>query len=254
MERHAPTQTRLIEYPESDGRPMGESDAHRDEMKNYAIEVLQDHFAADAMVYVSGNNFLYFTEGVPADTVSPDAYVVKGVPRRQRNVYKVWEEGGRVPCFALEVTSKSTRSEDLGPKMSKYRDDLKVPEYFIFDLYAEWVPERLRGGRLAGETYLPVAANPAGRLVSMELGLELAILDGHLRFFRPGEAEPLPTRMERALLAEQRVQTAEQRVQSAEQRAQSAEQRVQTAEQRALAAEADAAQLRSELDRLRRQG
>ena len=197
--------TQPIVYPVRDGRPMGETDEHRDEMMSYAIDVLRAFFAADPMVYVSGNNFIYYTEGVPGDCVSPDAYVVRGVPNRLRDVYKVWEEGSKVPVFALEVTSKSTRSEDLGGKKSKYQDDLKVREYFLFDLRGDWLPERLRGYRLAGDLYLPIAANAAGRLPSEELALELGVQGRHLRFYRPGAAEPLPTDAERAATAEAEV-------------------------------------------------
>lgn len=199
--RHV-TQTPPIEYPTRDGRPMGETDEHRQEMEQYAINVLEDHFAKDPAVYVSGNNFVYYTEGVPADCVSPDAYVVKGAPKKLRDTYKLWEEGGRAPCFALEVTSKSTRSEDLGPKMSKYRDDLHIPEYFLFDLRGDWLAEKLRGFRLVGDLYQPIAAGPGGRLPSVELGLELGVEGRHLRFYVAGATAPLPTRAERAERAE----------------------------------------------------
>lgn len=185
-----------IEYPTRDGKPMGETDDHRDEMKDYAINVLKDHFKDDPQVYVSGNNFLYYTEGVPAACVSPDTYVVKGVPNRQRDVYKVWEEGGRVPSFVLEVTSRGTRREDLGDKMMTYRDDLRVEEYFMFDLRGEWIPERLRGFALKGGVYQPIAVSASGRMSARSIGLDLGVQGGHLRFFLPGAAVPLPTREE----------------------------------------------------------
>src|SRR5258706_16002933 len=78
-ERHVP-----VTYPESDGKPMAESDAHQIEMTEYAIQLLKDVFADQKKVYVAGNNFLYYTAGVPGDVVSPDCYVVKGVPKRVR--------------------------------------------------------------------------------------------------------------------------------------------------------------------------
>ncbi len=214
MER---TVEQTIEYPVRDGRPMGESDEHRDEMQNYAIDLLDGYFSSDPTVYVSGNNFIYYSQGIPTDCVSPDAYVVRGVPKKKRDVYKMWEEGGRTPCFALEVTSRSTRSEDLGPKMSKYRDDLKVAEYFLFDLRGEWIRERLRGFRLVGEVYQPIVANAAGRLESGELGLELGVRGEHLRFFRSGAEEPLPTDRECAQQERERAQRAEARAERAEQ-------------------------------------
>ena len=182
---------------------MGESDDHRKEMNDYAINVLKDCFRSDPMVYVSGNNFLYYTEGVPADCVSPDTYVVKGVSCVSRDIFKVWEEGGHVPCFVLEVTSKSTKLEDLGTKMARYRDDLGVPEYFLFDPRKDWVKGRLQGYRLDAGMYKLIEPGPSERLASRELGLELGVESSHVRFYLPGAVDPLPTFEERAYRAEE---------------------------------------------------
>ncbi len=249
-----------VVYPSRDGRPMGETDDHRDELKDWMLNVLRDRFAGEPMVYVSGNNFVYFVEGDTKECVSPDVYVVKGVPNRQRDNYQAWKEGGRLPCFVLEITSKSTRREDLGEKMAKYRDDLGVKEYFLFDPHREWVVDQLRGYALQGDMYQSINPNAAGRLPSGELGLELAVVGGHVRFFAPGDSAPLPTREERAeqehQRAEQEHQRAEQERQRAEQEHQRAEQEHQRAEQerqRAELAEQEALQLRTELERLRRE-
>ncbi len=196
MDPRQALQAKSIEYPTRDGRPMGESDDHRDEMKDYLINVLKDFFQGDANVYVSGNNFLYYTEGVPGDCVCPDVYVVRGVPNHQRDIYRVWEEGGHSPSFVIEVSSKNTRMEDLGEKMAKYREVLGVREYFLFDPRADWIPTRLRGFLLQEGVYQPIAAGPSGRLSSGELGLELASVGRHLRLYVPGATDPLPTREE----------------------------------------------------------
>lgn len=206
-----------VEYPVRDGKPMGETDQHRDELKDYALNVLLDHFAGIPGVYVSGNNFVYYAEGDPRVVVSPDTYVVKGVEQAQRDTFKVWEHEGRRPCFVLEITSKSTRREDLGAKMSRYRDDLEVPEYFLFDPRAEWIQEGLRGFSLAEPgLYQPMEPDARGRFPSAALGLELGVLGGHLRFFRPGEPDPLPTRAERADAERQRADAERQRADAAE--------------------------------------
>lgn len=197
VERRAPLRRPAVVYPESDGEPMAESDLHRDEMIA-AIDALRRRYRGKKNIYVSGDNFIYYKRGVPSCCVSPDTYVVKGVHGRRRRVYKTWEEGGAVPCFVLEVTSDSTREEDLGRKMMKYRDDLRVPEYFLFDPLGEWIPERLRGYVLRDGIYLAVEMEPPGRLPSRELGLELGIVDGHVRFFRPRQQEPIPTSEELA--------------------------------------------------------
>lgn len=210
MQGEVSTPTEPVEYPVSDGRPMGETDLHRDVMQEDAIEVLRDHFAPLAdRCYVSGNNFVYYRRGDPRAVVSPDAYLVRGVPQRLRDTFKVWEEGGRRPSWVLEVTSRKTRLEDQGDKMSRYRDDLAVPEYFQFDPRAEWIREALRGYTLRDGVYQPLERDARGRIASAELGLELGAADGRLRFFRPGEDDPLPTRVERARQAEARVEQAE---------------------------------------------
>ncbi len=45
---------RQVEYPESDGHPMGETDTHRQLMVDL-IEALKTYFTAEIDVYVSGN-------------------------------------------------------------------------------------------------------------------------------------------------------------------------------------------------------
>src|SRR5438094_6853144 len=57
-------------YPTSDGRPMAETDWHRDIMFAL-IKVLQSFFAADRNVYVSGNLLLYYVRGNKRRHVSP---------------------------------------------------------------------------------------------------------------------------------------------------------------------------------------
>src|SRR5438094_770635 len=94
---------RPVHYPESDGKPMAESDLHRKEMTRL-IETLDDFFAAGADVYVSGNLLLYYEEGNPRASVAPDVFVVRGVPKRDRPIYKLWEEGAP-PTVVIEVTS-----------------------------------------------------------------------------------------------------------------------------------------------------
>lgn len=226
-----------VHYPESDGKPMGETDYHRIEMQCYVIEVLEDRFADQPDVYVAGNNFLYFVEGKPRRCVSPDAYVVKGVARHPRRTYKVWEEGGRTPCVVFEITSDSTQLEDRGDKLAIYRDDLHVPEYFLFDPLGEWMTGQLRGYRLADEVYMPMAPVD-GRLSSSELGLDVLVHDGHLRFRDPATGALLPIRRERA--------------DAERQRADAERQRADAERQRADALAVDVERLRAEVDRLRR--
>ncbi len=56
--RYAPTDEKDIFYPESDGKPMAETELHRDAL----IEILQtlsEHYKDTADVCVSGNMMMY---------------------------------------------------------------------------------------------------------------------------------------------------------------------------------------------------
>ena len=63
-----------VYYPDSDGKPMAESDLHRDIMLD-VIFMLQRWFAGQSDdVYVSGNILVYYVEGDPRRSVSPDVH------------------------------------------------------------------------------------------------------------------------------------------------------------------------------------
>src|SRR4051794_14960222 len=113
--------TRPVDYPSSDGKPMAETDLHRQDMVD-VIETLQDHYAGEPDVYVTGNLLLYYVEGDPRKHVSPDVFVVRGVPKLPpRDYYLLWKEG-KPPEVVIEITSKTTRCEDQNTKRVLYRD------------------------------------------------------------------------------------------------------------------------------------
>src|SRR4051812_34348397 len=64
---------REVDYPTSDGKPMGETDLHRNDMMD-VIRVLEGHFAAEPNVYVTGNLLLFYERGNRRRHVSPDAF------------------------------------------------------------------------------------------------------------------------------------------------------------------------------------
>ena len=159
-----------IYYPESDGKPMAETDIHRQIMIDM-IEALGGYFRADPLVYVSGNLLLYYEEGNPRKSVAPDTFVVFGVPKRRRRTYKLWEEE-QAPAVVFEITSASTREEDLGEKRELYAT-LGVREYFLFDPLEDYLQPSLQGYELVEGEYLPLPADAAGHLVSRTLRLRL---------------------------------------------------------------------------------
>jgi Uma2 family endonuclease len=227
-----------VEYPTSDGKPMAETDRHRD-LAVYVIEALKARYRDDPDVYISGNNFLYYEEDNPRACVSPDVYVVFGVPMRQRDCYKAWEEGGRLPDVVFEFTSRRTRREDTQTKRPRYEQLLRVPEYFLFDPTGDYLQPRLQGFRLEEGRYAPLEL-VEGRLFSPRLGLELVQQGQDLRLYDPDRGEWLLTPSE----LEQAHRTERERAEAERQRAE--------AEARAReAVEAENARLRAELEALR---
>jgi hypothetical protein len=194
-------------------------------------------------VYVSGNLLVFYVPGDKRRHVSPDVFVVRGVPKHNRDNYLIWEEA-KPPEVVIELTSKTTKKEDLGRKFALYRDQLRVREYFLFDPHQDYLQPQLQGYRLVGEQYRPIKPL-AGRLPSKILGLHLEGSGGDLRLYDPAGKQWLPTPEEARQLAEQASQQAEQGRLQAEQARQEAEQARQQAEE-------ENARLRQELDALRR--
>ncbi|GAC1346495.1 MAG: Uma2 family endonuclease [Isosphaeraceae bacterium] len=183
------------DYPTSDGKPMAETDVHRQVMVDL-IDILQDRYAADPNVYVSGDLLLFYEPGNKRRHVAPDVFVVFDVPKRDHLNYLTWLEG-KAPDFIVEVTSKTTRAEDQKKKRDLYRDVLRVPEYFLFDPLGDYLRPQLQGYRLVDGVYLPIAPI-AGRLPSELIGIHLERSGSSLRLYDPATGRWLLTPRERA--------------------------------------------------------
>ncbi len=219
-------------YPMRDGRPVGETDLHRDQTF-YLIARLKAHFAGEPNVYVSGNNFVFWEEGSPKSRVSPDAYVVFGAEDSLRDSYMSWKEGGLLPSVVVEITSRSTQSEDVEFKLPLYEQTLKTPEYFLFDPTGGYLKPRLQGYRLENGQYVRLETKQ-GRLHSDQLGLDFVHIDETLRLYNPVSGEFRPTPQEQAERVEAQARRAE------------------TEARRAEDAEAENARLRAEIEALRK--
>jgi Uma2 family endonuclease len=181
-----------IFYPESDGEPMAETEVHLEEIV-YVWEALKTRFEAEADVFVGADMFLYYREGDPRAVVAPDGFVVRGVPKllpgnRRRRKYLLWEER-RVPCFIMEATSESTRSQDEKKKGTYER--LGVDEYFQFDPLGEYLHPRLQGHHLVGGRYRPIPPNADGSLLSRSTGVVFRVEGSRLRLTDAVTGEPL---------------------------------------------------------------
>jgi len=247
----------VIHYPESDGQPIGETDFHITVIL-YLRQALRYVFRQAEQIYVAANMLFYFEEGNPAAFRSPDVFVVKGIPRHNRRVYKLWEEKV-APCTIFEITSRSTRLEDLGTKRALY-EMLGVQEYILFDPLDEYLSPRFQAFSLRGEYYQPMALLPDGTLRSQELDVILQPEGNFLRVIDPTTGEAVPTldeavdlaymEAERARMEAERAQTERERAQMEAERAQAEAERAQAEAHRADAAEAEVARLRAELARL----
>jgi Uma2 family endonuclease len=228
----------IIEYPESDGKPVGETDVHRREIL-HTIETLERHFRDAPDIYVSGNLMFYYEEGNPSAVVSPDVFVVKGVRKGLRRTYKLWDEGV-APCVVIEMTSRSTRREDKGDKRALYAR-LGVREYFLFDPLGEYLKPPLQGFTLVDGEYAPLPFESDGGIISRELGLKLYRDETVLRLFDLASGREVVRTEDLSAVLQQTLarvqQTEEQARLAAEQARLAAEQAQREADARRLAEE-----------------
>lgn len=189
-----------VEYPDSDGEPMAETDTHRIQMTDALIYPLKERYRHRPDVYVSGNLFLYYEEGNPKSVIAPDVFVVFGVPDQLRRIYKLWEEK-KAPDIVFELTSRKTYQEDLSKKRLLY-EELGVREYFLFDPLREYLRPPLQGFRLVDDYYVPVIPeqldNGEWQTNSEVLGLVLQTEGPNLRLYDPEQERYLPMPAEEA--------------------------------------------------------
>ena len=202
---------------------MSESDMTRDYLF-YGVDVLRYVFRHQKDVYVSGNLFIYYEEGVSDAVVSPDVFVIFGVSKQKRRTYKVWEENGKTPSWIMEVTSASSRNTDSIDKPQKYAR-MGVTEYFQYDPTGDYLkPHQLKGFRLVGDCYEPIApqflSDGVLSIYSEVLGLELRLISGELRFYDRTTQILFPPNLE----VRENIEQLEQQRYAAEQQRDAAEQ------------------------------
>ncbi len=183
-------------YPSSDGLPLAENDWQFRAILG-AVDVLHRHFEGQPDIYVSGDLLIYYEEGNPAKSVAPDVFVVFGAPDHYRMTYRLWEEP-KAPDFVLEVASRNTWKQDVGPKRALYAE-LGIQEYWMFDPRDEYFDPPLQGLTLHDGRYrsLPPRVEKGRRTFgSAVLGMDLWIEDGDLRFRDASTGEVLRTGFE----------------------------------------------------------
>lgn len=172
-------------YPYSDGRVLMEGDDHANaivEMRNQ----LQGHFEHRPHTYVAGSMAVYYRRGDKEAVLEPDVFVVLGVEKRDRKSYKIWEEGGAVLSFVVEVVPPATSSLEPTSKRTTY-ERIGVPEFWRFDPDRTSIPQGLEGWRLEGASYERVRETRQDEGVSWHQSLVLELdlrADGKLLRFR----------------------------------------------------------------------
>ena len=184
------------DYPESDGQPMAETELHRDLMID-SILTLKARFQDVPAVCVSGNMLMYYVPRDAKKSVAPDVFVTFGIERKQRRIYRIWEEG-KPPDFVLEFSSKGTFENDLGAKKNLYAEVLGVREYFLYDAERKYLPTPLMGFRLVGTEYVPIRPEPDGKVFAATLGLSLGLRGDGFGFYDPVAERWLETPMDEA--------------------------------------------------------
>ena len=125
--------------------------------------------------------------------VVPDNMVVLTTePIRAHTSYNVALEPVR-PFWVIEYVSKQSKRKDYEDSFKKYERELKVPYYLAF------YPDNLELTlfRHNKRKYLVVKPNEEGRYAIQELDLEIALVEGYVRYWHEGQLLPLPADLQR---------------------------------------------------------
>ena len=228
--------------PETDGLPLPDGKVQQGPLgySRYALRRRMRHL--NDRVAVEGDMFIYYIgedpDGRPTvASVSPDVFVVFGVPERpDRRSYVLWNEPKADVRFVLEIASPSTRRHDHTEKRFVYAS-LGVAEYFLYDPPGRRRKARILGLRLCGFDYEEMATeklpNGCVGVRSETIGFVAYVTgSGELRWFDPVAGEDLRTYDE---AEEERDEAAKERDEAARERDEAARERDEAARQLDLA-------------------
>jgi colicin import membrane protein len=208
----------------------------------YLLNVLEDRFAGDRSVKVLSDCGIYWDKpGLKHH--SPDLAVIFGVKQRKKwDTFHVKTEKVR-PSLIVEVTSRSTRVNDVNTKVKEYAR-AEVPHYVIADARSVKKKRRLTliPYRLDGGVYQPVPLDEQGRAWLQPVGLWLGV-----------KTDP-DTGGDRLVLIDPTTNEEIGDYTAIRQARDEAEARAEAAAQARIQAEAEVRELKAELRRLRGQG
>ena len=174
-----------VYYPESHDDDMGESSFHYN-LSTYFFAALKEFFAARSDVAIAANMNLYYEKGNPQKYYTPDLVVAFGAEKRERRVYKLWEEEV-FPQVVFEIASERTWKNDIGEK-SEFYGYLGTEEYYLLDAERIYLPLPLMAYRRQGKRlrYMPLEED---RVFSLLLNLEIVDTGKSFRLFNPDKKE-----------------------------------------------------------------
>jgi len=218
--------------------------------------LLYEHYDDRRDVFVSDGGFIMYDRWNGNARVAPDCYIafnvdVAGI--EEMGNFWIWS-AGKAPDFVMEMASRSTAANDMGPKRDLYAR-IGVTEYWRLDYSGgDMYGQPLTGERLVDGVYEPyeVRTQPNGSVTSYSKLLDLIFSwdeVGGFDLLDPATGRTIDKGvMDRAarLIAEA-GENAEREARLVEEAAREA------AEARADRAEAQLGELQEELERLRRQ-
>jgi Uma2 family endonuclease len=233
-----------IEYPSTDGEPLGEATLHFQAIVHLFLQ-LRQYFRAHPDVLIASDLFWYFQRGNVNARLAPDIMIVPGVGNHPRQSFRSWDEPN-TPSFILEFTSESTIDTDVNDKYIKY-EQLQVPEYFLFDTSGEDLHPPLQGHRLENGIYQPIPMNEQGEVVC-SMGFSLRSENGFLRMIETETGEPILLPEEQNEITHRQLEEAQR---AAEQARANFELSLRSAEQAAQASKEKEKLLEAEIARLK---
>ena len=182
-----------IYYPESDSKPIAETDFHIKTIINLH-QTLEIFLKEKSDVRVFSDIMFYYEKGSPHKSIAPDVMIVSGISKHLRRVFKLWEEN--VPDVIFEISSRGTWQEDLQKKYLLY-ESFGVKEYCIFDPEYDYLPEPFIAFHLKNKNFKQAKIKNGG-IFSPSLGLEIVDTGETLRLFNQVTRSFLPTMEELA--------------------------------------------------------
>jgi Uma2 family endonuclease len=245
-----PTPTIEVDYPSSDGQPMAETPLHVNAIM-LLHQAIEDFFQDRTDVFIASDIFWYWEEGNPDARISPDVMVVTGVVPKDlsdRRSFLSWKENNAVPAAVFEMASRGTWRDDVESKFQQY-EQLRVPEYFLFDPEGLYLAPPLQGNRLEEGKFCRLPDDA----VESELGFRLQAEHRVLRLIDLRTGETIPTRAEAADRANLAAEAERKRADAEKRQAKAAKRREDAAKRREDVArqQAEAAKQRAEVEKQR---